>query len=130
LFARFLDDAAAGPWSLKRGHPLCVPGVFRTKAKSNVGASRLLLEWCRATPLASMPLTVDTHVKPLSGRLGLSRQTDLRRLKPDLMHLVPQPEWENLSIRQSFLGRALCTGRRPACDDCPIADLCPSQIKG
>jgi endonuclease-3 len=66
----------------------------------------------------------------LSRRLGLSRQTDPRRIEPDLMGLVPQPEWENLSIRLIFHGRAVCTARRPACADCRIADLCPSQTKG
>jgi endonuclease-3 len=75
-------------------------------------------------------VTVDTHVKRLSRRLGLSRQTDPRRIEPDLMRLVPQPEWETLSIRLIFHGRAICTARRPACADCGIADLCPSQIKG
>ena len=75
-------------------------------------------------------MTANTHGKRLSWQLGLSRQTDPRRIEPDLMRLVPQPEWANLSIRLIFHGRALCTARRPACGDCLIADLCPSQIKG
>ena len=75
-------------------------------------------------------VTVDTHVRRLSQRLGLTRQSDPRRIEPDLMKLVPQPEWENLSIRLIFHGRAVCTARKPACGSCPIGDLCPSQLKG
>jgi endonuclease-3 len=41
------------------------------------------------------------------------------------MKLVPQPEWQTLSIRLIFHGRAVCTARKPDCPGCPIADLCP-----
>jgi endonuclease-3 len=68
-------------------------------------------------------------VTRLAQRLGLSEESDPRRIEPDLMRLVPQPEWENLSIRLIFHGRAVCTARRPACVACAIADLCPSHIK-
>ena len=43
------------------------------------------------------------------------------------MRLVPQPEWQNLSIRLIFHGRAVCTARKPRCLECPIAALCPSH---
>jgi endonuclease III len=72
-------------------------------------------------------VTVDTHVRRLAGRLGLTRQSEPRRIEPDLMKLVPRPEWENLSIRLIFHGRAVCTARKPACGTCPIAHLCPSH---
>ena len=75
-------------------------------------------------------VTVDTHVRRLSQRLGLTKQSDPRRIEPDLMKLVPRAEWENLAIRLIFHGRAVCTARRPDCPHCPIADLCPSRPGG
>lgn len=71
-------------------------------------------------------VTVDTHVKRLSNRLGMTEQTDPVRIERDLMKLLPQPDWENWSIRIIYHGRAVCTARNPACDRCLLADLCPS----
>lgn len=71
-------------------------------------------------------VTVDTHVKRLSNRLGLTDQTDPIRIERDLIKLVPQPDWENWSIRLIYHGRAVCNSRNPACDRCLLADLCPS----
>jgi endonuclease III len=71
-------------------------------------------------------VTVDTHVKRLSNRLGLTQQTDPVRIERDLMELIPQPDWENWSIRLIYHGRAVCNARNPACDRCILADLCPS----
>jgi endonuclease-3 len=157
LFDRFPDAAAAAAVEPQDVEPYVrSTGFFRNKAKAIVGASRLLVEHhggqvpSSMAELLTLPgvarktanvvlahayginagVTVDTHVKRLSRRLGLSRQTDPRRIEPDLMRLVPQPEWENLSIRLIFHGRAICAARRPACGDCGIADLCPSQLKG
>jgi endonuclease-3 len=157
LFVRFPDAAAAAAVEPEEVEPYVrSTGFYRNKAKAIVGASRLLMERHGGQVPASMAellelpgvarktanvvlahafgihagVTVDTHVKRLSRRLGLSRQTDPRRIEPDLMRLVPQADWENLSIRLIFHGRAVCSARRPACGDCRIADLCPSQIKG
>lgn len=74
----------------------------------------------------NMGVTVDTHVKRLSQRLGLTDKTDPLRIEQELMHLLPQPDWENWSIRLIYHGRAVCTARDPACDRCELADLCPS----
>lgn len=71
-------------------------------------------------------VTVDTHVKRLSGRLGLTTETDPVKIERDLMKLLPQPDWENWSIRLIYHGRAVCMARNPACDRCSLADLCPS----
>jgi len=157
LFERFPDAAAAAAVEPEAVEPYVrSTGFFHNKAKAIVGASRLLMERHGGEVPASMEallelpgvarktanvvlahayginagVTVDTHVRRLSQRLGLTRQTDPRRIEPDLMKLVPQPEWENLSIRLIFHGRAVCTARKPACSSCPIGDLCPSQIKG
>ncbi|MCU0545915.1 MAG: endonuclease III [Oscillatoriaceae cyanobacterium Prado104] len=74
----------------------------------------------------NMGVTVDTHVKRLSQRLGLTEHTDPIRIEKDLMLLLPQPDWENWSIRLIYHGRAVCKARTPACDICELADLCPS----
>jgi endonuclease-3 len=73
-----------------------------------------------------MGVTVDTHVKRLSYRLGLTEFTDPIRIERDLMKLLPQPDWENWSIRLVYHGRAVCNARNPQCDRCTLADLCPS----
>jgi endonuclease-3 len=157
LFERFPDAAAAAAVEPEDVEPYVrSTGFFHNKARSIVGASRLLMERHGGEVPASMEellelpgvarktanvvlahafginagVTVDTHVRRLSQRLGLTRQSDPRRIEPDLMKLVPQSEWENLSIRLIFHGRAVCNARKPACGDCPIGDLCPSRPKG
>jgi endonuclease III len=69
-------------------------------------------------------VTVDTHVKRLSYRLGITKQTDPVKVEQDLMKLLPQADWENWSIRLIYHGRAVCMARSPACDRCELADLC------
>lgn len=71
-------------------------------------------------------VTVDTHVKRLSQRLGLTEFTDPLRIEKDLMKLLPQKDWENWSIRLIYHGRAVCMARNPHCETCQLADLCPS----
>lgn len=71
-------------------------------------------------------VTVDTHVKRLSYRLGLTKHTDPVKVERDLMRLLPQPDWENWSIRLIYHGRAICNARKPICDRCELADLCAS----
>jgi endonuclease-3 len=70
-------------------------------------------------------VTVDTHVKRLSLRLGLTEHSDPKRIEKDLMALLPQPDWENWSIRLIYHGRAVCKARQPLCERCSLADLCP-----
>ncbi len=74
----------------------------------------------------NMGVTVDTHVKRLSYRLGLTQHTDPVRVERDLIKLLPQPDWENWSIRLIYHGRAVCKARNPLCDRCDLANLCPS----
>jgi len=69
-------------------------------------------------------VTVDTHVKRLCGRLGLTKHIDPIRIEQDLIKLLPQPDWENWSIRLIYHGRAVCNARKPACDRCELSDLC------
>ncbi len=71
-------------------------------------------------------IAVDTHVKRVSQRLGLSDQDDPDKIERDLMKLVPQDGWTEFSLRMIQHGRYRCSARRPTCDGCPVEDLCPS----
>jgi len=72
-------------------------------------------------------IPVDTHVRRLSNRIGLSAQSDPDKIEQDLMRLVPQDRWYRLSYELIDHGRTLCTARRPRCIECPIEHLCPSS---
>jgi len=154
LFERFPDAVAAAAVEPDAVEPYVKStGFYRNKAKHIVASSRLLVEhhggavprtmeellqlpgvarktasvvlaWCYGI---NAGVTVDTHVARLSQRLRLSRHSEPRRIEPDLMRLVPQADWQNLSIRLIFHGRAVCTARKPRCLECPIAELCPSH---
>src|SRR5262245_53715115 len=70
-------------------------------------------------------ITVDTHVGRLSRRLGLTRHRDPVKVEFALMQLVPQPEWSDFSHRVILHGRQVCHARKPRCESCPLANLCP-----
>jgi endonuclease-3 len=71
-------------------------------------------------------VVVDTHVARLSARLGLTRQTDPKKIEPVLMKLVPQKDWTLFSHWLIFHGRRRCKAINPDCPNCEIKDLCPS----
>jgi endonuclease-3 len=71
-------------------------------------------------------LPVDTHVTRLSGRLKLTNETDAVKIEHDLGALVPPDEWGLLSLRLIEHGRQVCDARRPRCDACSLAAICPS----
>jgi endonuclease-3 len=71
-------------------------------------------------------IVVDTHVKRLSERLGLTAQTDPEKIERDLMLLAPQDEWIDLSHLLIFHGRRVCDARKPRCGECPLSHLCPT----
>lgn len=73
-------------------------------------------------------VTVDTHVKRLTQRLGLTASTEPISIEKDLMELLPQPEWENWSIRLIYHGRAVCKARSPSCENCDLVDVCPKKL--
>lgn len=72
-------------------------------------------------------IPVDTHVKRLSQRLGLSENTDPNKIEKDLMKIVPKVDWFNISNLLIFHGRAVCNARRPRHENCILYDLCPSR---
>ena len=70
-------------------------------------------------------ITVDTHVKRISNRLGLSENQDPVKIEYDLMALVPQKEWTHFSHLIIFHGRNTCMARKPLCGECVIESYCP-----
>jgi endonuclease-3 len=95
---------------------LTLPGVARKTANVVLGTSYRIADG----------VVVDTHVKRLSERLGLTTQSDPEKIERDLMALAPQDEWIDLSHLLIFHGRRVCDARKPKCSACVIADLCPS----
>jgi endonuclease-3 len=133
-------------------------GFFRSKASHLIGMAQGLLERFGPRPsdfpttmedLTSLPgvgrktanvvrsvalglpgLPVDTHVLRVSKLLGLTAQTDPVKVETDLCALFPEDEWGALSLRLILHGRRVCIARRPRCDDCVLAELCPSAQLG
>ena len=76
-------------------------------------------------------IAVDTHVKRVAGRLGLTTQTDPVKIEADLMALYPPATWSGLSMRFIQFGRDICDARRPDCGVCELFSLCewPSRFE-
>jgi endonuclease III len=73
-------------------------------------------------------IAVDTHVRRLSQRLGLTKQSDPVKIERDLLRLVPRQDWGRISHLLIWHGRRICDARKPLCEECPLAlDLCPSS---
>jgi len=92
-----------------------LPGVGRKTANVVLGT---------AFSVAS-GVVVDTHVGRVSRRLGLSEHKNAEKIEQDLMTLVPQQKWIALSHQMIRHGRRYCTARKPKCNKCPLADVCP-----
>ncbi len=153
LFRRFPDAQAIAHADIEELQQLIrSTGFYRNKAKNIQGACQAIVEKHnhqvpkRMELLLELPgvarktanvvlanayginqgVTVDTHVKRLSNRLGLTENTDPVKIERDLIRLLPQEDWENWSIRLIYHGRAVCNAKKPACDRCELADLCPA----
>lgn len=72
-------------------------------------------------------IVVDTHVRRLAGRLALTREQDPVKIERDLMRLIPREHWRLFPHLLIWHGRRVCDARRPACERCVVADLCPSS---
>ena len=70
-------------------------------------------------------LVVDTHVRRVAHRLGLTRETDPEKIERDLQKLLKPAEWTPFSMRLILHGRAVCHARKPRCDVCMVAVDCP-----
>lgn len=72
-------------------------------------------------------ITVDTHVKRVSNRLGFTKHTDAVKAERDLMTLWPKNIWSNFSTVLILHGRDVCDSRKPKCDLCSFGQICPSS---
>lgn len=126
-------------------------GFYRQKTKSIRGAMRMLIEEYdgqvprRLDELLRLPgvarktanvvaaelghaqgIVVDTHVRRLSQRLGLTRHDDPVKIERDLQRVVPRADWSRFPHLLIWHGRRICAARRPRCEECVLAVLCPS----
>lgn len=126
-------------------------GFYRQKAKSIRGAMRVLIEEFdgkvprRLDELLRLPgvarktanvvaaelghaqgIVVDTHVRRLSQRLGLTRNEDPVKIERDLQRVVPRADWARFPHLLIWHGRRVCIARAPRCEDCVLAELCPA----
>ncbi len=127
-------------------------GTFRQKARNLRGAMLVLVEEfdgrvpTRLEDLVRLPgvgrktanvvaaelgvtqgIVVDTHVRRLSQRLGVTRHHDPVKIERDLQRLVPREDWARFPHLLIWHGRRVCVAQRPRCQDCVINDLCPSS---
>jgi endonuclease-3 len=130
-------------------------GFYRQKTKSIRGTMRVLLEEFdgvvprRLEDLLRLPgvarktaivvaaelgdaqgIVVDTHVRRLAQRLGLTRAEDPVKIERDLQKVVPRADWARFPHLLIWHGRRVCNARRPRCDGCVLLDLCPSARIG
>ncbi len=127
-------------------------GFFRNKAKSIITSCQALVEKHNGQVPRSMEellelggvgrktancvlggaysinsgVVVDTHVRRVSQRLGLTKEEDPEKIEEDLMKLVPQDEWYRFSTTIILFGRNVCDARKPDCANCSLFELCPS----
>jgi len=73
-------------------------------------------------------IAVDTHVRRVSARLGLSKNKDPNKIEIDLMGIVPHDKWIRITDLLIFLGRRICTAKGPKCDVCVLNKICPSAF--
>lgn len=73
-------------------------------------------------------IAVDTHVRRLAQRVGLTKNDDPVKIEQDLMNLVPRDKWMRFTDLLIFHGRRICTARKPKCEECVLNKLCPSAF--
>ena len=93
------------------------------------GVGRKTANLVRAYAFSRPAIICDTHVIRVSQRLGLTENKDPDKIERDLMPLVPEKDWTDFSTLIMWHGRRCCAARKPACDGCPVEDLCPSAGK-
>ncbi len=129
-------------------------GFYRNKARALQGMTHALLERhggqvpCTMTELVALPgvgrktanvvlgnafgvdegVVVDTHVRRVSGRLGLTEERDPEKIERGLLRVVPEGERTLFSHLLIFHGRRICKARKPDCPNCPLNDICPSAF--
>lgn len=153
LFARYKnakDFAEAKPAELEK--MIRSTGFFKNKTKSIIGCCKGLVENhggkvpASLDDLVKLPgigrktanvvlgssfgvpgIVVDTHVKRLTGLLGLTKNTDPVKIEFDLMEVIPKKDWTIFSHLLIYHGRKICIARRPRCCECVLKTVCPSN---
>ena len=74
-------------------------------------------------------IAVDTHVRRLAKRLGLTENEDPNKIEEDLMKIVPKDYWMKITDLLIFHGRRICTAKKPKCAACVLNKICPSAFK-
>ena len=72
-------------------------------------------------------IVVDTHVKRLTYRMGLTKQTDPEKIEFEMMKIIPKKDWIDFGLLLIAHGRAICDARKPKCEICPINNICPKR---
>ncbi|HUQ23313.1 MAG TPA: endonuclease III [Gaiellaceae bacterium] len=153
VFAKYRspEDYLAVP-SEELERDIYATGFFRQKARSLRGTMKVLLEEFDGRVPRTLPellrlpgvarktanvvaaelgnpqgVVVDTHVRRLSQRLGLTKQEDPVKIERDLAKLVPRADWGRLPHLLIWYGRRICDARRPLCEECVLVALCPSR---
>lgn len=129
-------------------------GFYKAKAKNIIGtAKRLVSVYDGQVPsdlesLLTLPgvgrktanvirgniydepsIVVDTHVKRISQKMGLTANEDPEKIEYDLMKVLPKEAWILYNIHVIALGRSICIARSPKCEECFLKDICPSYKK-
>jgi endonuclease-3 len=73
-------------------------------------------------------IAVDTHVRRLAQRLGLTENTNQDKIEKDLMNIIPKDKWMRITDLLIFHGRRVCNARKPRCDSCVLNKICPSAF--
>lgn len=153
LFARFPTPAALAAAPIEVVEDLIKStGFFRNKARSITGLARALVTHHSGVlpstmdDLVDLPgigrktanvilgnaygknegVVVDTHIARLAERLGLTRHNDAVKIERDLMALFERDTWTMLAHLLIWHGRRICDARKPKCDECALAGICPS----
>lgn len=123
--ARYIREAAArilaefgGEVPSEMGELLSLSGVARKTANVVRGEIYGLADG----------VTVDTHVKRLAARLGLTAESDPVKVERDLMAVIPRESWIEIAHLLIWHGRRVCTARKPDCPNCTLNDICPSAF--
>lgn len=96
---------------------MALPGVARKTANLVLGTAFRI----------PSGIVVDTHVTRVAQRLGLSAAKSAEKIEHDLCQRFPQEQWIDVGHRLLLLGRYVCLAKGPKCEDCPLAELCPSR---
>lgn len=154
LFARFPDALATAGADISELEELVrSTGFYRQKAKNVLATARRVVDVYdgeipdTVAELTTLPgaarktanvvisncwpermegIAVDTHVQRIARRLAWTRSFPPEQVERDLMRVIDRSEWQHLTHLLIDHGRAICTARKPTCQDCPVLDLCPS----